>query len=194
MMINKLMAWIMLKAVKMERIEEIYLGEEKTRIDVFTSQFADITRSRAAKLIEDGCVLIDGKKASKNDKLTNGSKVVITLPDPVVYDIKPENIPLDIVFEDDDLFFANGYQAWTTSREFSKNDKGFVSFESAYKDENAYIHYSTIDEIGWMIALVRYDSQVFAKVSRLIKILSYQRTKFDIYHTQSPRSLLQNLK
>ena len=73
----------------MERIEEIYLGEEKTRIDVFTSQ------------------LIDGKKASKNDKLTNGSKVVITLPDPVVYDIKPENIPLDIVFEDDDLLVVN---------------------------------------------------------------------------------------
>ena len=55
--------------------------------------------------------------------------------------------------------------------EFSKNDKGFVSFESAYRDENAYMHYSTIDEIGWMIALVRYDSQVFAKVSNLTKIL-----------------------
>ena len=41
-------------------------------------------------------------------------------------------------------------------------DNGFVSFESAYKNETLHLHYSTIDELGWMIAMGRYDSQVFA--------------------------------
>ena len=91
----------------MEKIESIYHGEERLRIDVFTAQAADVTRSRAAKLIEDGYVLIDGKTASKNDKLNNGSKVTVTLPDPVSYDVKPENIPLDIVYEDEDLLVVN---------------------------------------------------------------------------------------
>ena len=91
----------------MEKIESIYHGEERLRIDVFTAQVADVTRSRAAKLIEDGYVLIDGKTASKNDKLNNGSKVTVTLPDPVSYDVKPENIPLDIVYEDDALIIVN---------------------------------------------------------------------------------------
>ena len=91
----------------MEKIESIYYGEERLRIDVFTAQAADVTRSRAAKLIEDGYVLIDGKTASKNDKLNNGSKVTVTLPDPVSYDVKPENIPLDIVYEDEDLLVVN---------------------------------------------------------------------------------------
>ena len=91
----------------MEKIESIYHGEERLRIDVFTAQVADVTRSRAAKLIEDGYVLIDGKTASKNDKLNNGIKVSVTLPDPVSYDVKPENIPLDIVYEDGDLLVVN---------------------------------------------------------------------------------------
>lgn len=91
----------------MNKFEEIYVGEGKLRIDVFTSQIADITRSRAAKLIEDGMVLINGKKASKNDKLSKGSSVSVILPDPVSYDINPENIPLDIVYEDDDLLVVN---------------------------------------------------------------------------------------
>ncbi len=50
-------------------------------------------------------------------------------------------------------------------------DKGFVSFMSAYKNENLHLHYSTIEDIGWVIALGRYDSQVFAKTHALSQIL-----------------------
>ena len=55
--------------------------------------------------------------------------------------------------------------------EMASTDKGFTSFLSAYRDENAYLHYSTIEDIGWMIALVRYDSQVFAATRTLSKVL-----------------------
>lgn len=91
----------------MKRIEAVCDFEEKKRIDVFTAQIAEVTRSRAAGLISDGFVLINGKPAAKNGKVKNGDSVTVTLPDPEAYDVKPENIPLDIVYEDGDLLVVN---------------------------------------------------------------------------------------
>ena len=48
-----------------------------------------------------------------------------------------------------------------TYEKFANTDKGFTSFGSAYRNEDVHMHYSTIGDLGWMIALVRYDSQVF---------------------------------
>lgn len=90
----------------MERIETVCRGETE-RIDVFTAKAAELTRSRAAGIIEGGNVLINGKTAAKNAKVKDGDRVEITLPDPEVYDITPENIPLNIVFEDSDLLVVN---------------------------------------------------------------------------------------
>ena len=50
---------------------------------------------------------------------------------------------------------------------------GFLSFKSAYRNENAYMHYSTIDELGWKIAVVRYESLVFAETHELAKQLFF---------------------
>lgn len=91
----------------MNRIETVCDSGEKKRIDVFTAEAADVTRSRAAGLILDGNVLINGKPAAKNDKVKNGDSVTITLPEPTAYDVKPQNIPLDIVYEDGDLLVVN---------------------------------------------------------------------------------------
>ena len=55
--------------------------------------------------------------------------------------------------------------------ELISNDKGFVSFESAYRDESLYLHYSTIEELGWVIGMGRYGSQVFAETHRQMKTL-----------------------
>lgn len=90
----------------MERIETVFRGET-ARIDVFAAKVVEVTRSRAAGLIADGNVLINGKSAAKNDKVKDGDSVIITLPDPEVYNITPENIPLDIVYEDGDLLVVN---------------------------------------------------------------------------------------
>ena len=91
----------------MNRIEKVCDFAEKKRIDVFTAEVADVTRSRAAGLITEGNVLINGKPAAKNDKVKNGDSVIITVPEPEAYDVLPENIPLDIVYEDGDLLVVN---------------------------------------------------------------------------------------
>lgn len=77
------------------------------RLDVYVSEIAKITRSRAAALIEDGNILVNGKNASKNTKLKKGDLIEIQVPDLVEPEAVPEDIPIDIVYEDDDLLVVN---------------------------------------------------------------------------------------
>ena len=66
-----------------------------------------ITRSSVQKLIEEENVTVNGKIPSKNLKLKTGDEIVISIPDPVLPEALPENIPLDIVYEDSDLLVVN---------------------------------------------------------------------------------------
>ncbi len=91
----------------MKTFNYIYDDGQSRRLDVFLAENIDITRSYAANIIEDGNVLVNGKKAAKNTKLKNGDKVDVTIPDPQEYTVEPENIPLDIVYEDEHLLVVN---------------------------------------------------------------------------------------
>ena len=67
----------------------------------------ELTRSAAQKLLEAGQVTCGGKTLKKNDKLTAGDELEVQLPEVQEVDIQPENIPLDVVFEDDDVIVIN---------------------------------------------------------------------------------------
>ena len=85
----------------------IYEGQELVRIDVFLSVQMDISRTAAARLLEQGNVTVDGKNVAKNFKLQPGSSVEVEIEDCVESDVAPENIPLDIVYEDEYLLVVN---------------------------------------------------------------------------------------
>lgn len=91
----------------MQIFETIYDGDPAQRLDVFVSAAVDVSRSRAAGLIAEGNVFVNAKPASKNTKLSSGMAVKITVPEPIGLDINAENIPLEIVYEDDDLLVVN---------------------------------------------------------------------------------------
>ncbi len=91
----------------MKRLEAVCERTEACRADVFAAETAGVSRSRAAGLIREGAVAINGKIAAKNDKVKPGDRVTVSLPEPRVYELQPENIPLDVVFEDDDLLVVN---------------------------------------------------------------------------------------
>lgn len=91
----------------MDRFESVFLSETPKRIDVFVSGLASVSRSRAVELLESGKVKVNGTLATKKTKLKNGDTVSVEVPDPIVYDVTPENIPLDIVFEDNDILVVN---------------------------------------------------------------------------------------
>ncbi len=77
------------------------------RLDIFLSEKGDITRSNAQKLLEDGCVCVNGKTETKKYKIKEKDEVQATLPEPRVVDAVPQDIPLDIVYEDDDIIVVN---------------------------------------------------------------------------------------
>ncbi len=80
---------------------------EGTRLDVFMSECADLTRSAAQKLIEDGRVSVNGNIQTKKYKVKSGDEVQVSLPEPRVVDAAPQDIPLDIVYEDNDIIVVN---------------------------------------------------------------------------------------
>ena len=77
------------------------------RLDVFLSAVSDITRSNAQKLIEDECVLVNGKTETKKYKMKLNDEVQVNIPEPRVADAIPQDIPLDIVYEDSDIIVVN---------------------------------------------------------------------------------------
>ena len=77
------------------------------RLDVYVAERGGITRSASAKLTERGAVKVNGVKMPKNYRLREGDTVDIDFPEPVPDRAEPENIPLDIVYEDDYLLIVN---------------------------------------------------------------------------------------
>lgn len=85
----------------------IIANDAVSRLDKFISENSDISRSYAAKLIEDGCVTVNLKPAQKKTKVATDDEIRIALPEPQEIEAKPENIPIDIVYEDDSVIVVN---------------------------------------------------------------------------------------
>lgn len=78
------------------------------RLDAFLSRQGDnLSRSAAQKLIEAGAVRLNGRLPKKNDRLNLGDTVEYTIPEPKEVDITPKDIPLEIVYEDEDVAVIN---------------------------------------------------------------------------------------
>lgn len=77
------------------------------RLDAFLSRAGEISRAAAQKLLAGGRVFLNGQPGKKNDRLKPGDTVTFTLPDPQPVEAAPADIPLDIVYEDDDLLVLN---------------------------------------------------------------------------------------
>ena len=79
------------------------------RLDAWLAAQAELelTRSAVQQLIEQGQITRNGRSAKKNDKLQAGDAVAVTVPEPQTLDVLPQNLPLEIVFEDDELLVVN---------------------------------------------------------------------------------------
>lgn len=94
--------------------ENLTARENYARADVFLSEnLQGVTRSHVKKLFEQNLVTVDGKVIKSSRKIAVGEQVKVLLPDAVNLDAKPENIPLDIVYQDDDIAVINKPQGMT---------------------------------------------------------------------------------
>lgn len=81
--------------------------EEGQRLDVFLAQRSGLSRARIQRLIADGQVLLDGHPAKPSAPVGAGQRVRLTVPPAEPLALRPEVIPLDILFEDEDLLVVN---------------------------------------------------------------------------------------
>lgn len=77
------------------------------RIDAYIPKRSELSRSAVAKLIDDGNITVSGKSVTKKYSLKAGDVIEVILPEPKEYDVQPENIPLDVVYEDDYIIVIN---------------------------------------------------------------------------------------
>ena len=78
------------------------------RIDKYLSvEMEDLSRSYVQKLIKDGQIAVNNSVVKANYKLQKNDRIIVQIPDPKVLEILPENIPLDILYEDEDVILVN---------------------------------------------------------------------------------------
>ena len=85
-------------------VDEARVG---VRADVFAAEVTGLSRSSVARLMEQGSITLNGAPCSKKDKLCVGDVVAVELPEPEPTEAQPENIPLNVVYEDDDIIVVN---------------------------------------------------------------------------------------
>jgi 23S rRNA pseudouridine1911/1915/1917 synthase len=93
----------------MEKEFDIIVPEphEKERLDVFISRQTGLTRSHVEKLIQNGSVLLNNKGSKPGYKVKKDDRILIKVPEPAAIEAKPQEIPLDIVYEDNDIIVIN---------------------------------------------------------------------------------------
>ena len=89
------------------------IAEKSERLDVYLSEKLDKTRSAIKRLIEDKNVTVNGKVEKAGKTLKEGDEITVILPDPVKLDLEAENIPLDIIYQDEDIAIINKPQGMT---------------------------------------------------------------------------------
>jgi len=84
-------------------------GADQVRLDQFLSTLEEpeISRSYASKLIKDDRIQLNGKSCKASSRVKEGDELLIDMPEPVSLDVVAEDIPLDIVYEDEDFLIVN---------------------------------------------------------------------------------------
>lgn len=87
--------------------QQFQAQEALGRIDKALTTLSDLSRSQIQQLLKKDCVEVNGTVVKANYKVQNGDTIILSIPDPVEIEIEPENIPLTIVHEDNDIVIIN---------------------------------------------------------------------------------------
>lgn len=87
---------------------ETFEATKAERLDKYLAELLpDLSRSHIQKLIKNENITVNGSSVKANYKLTIGNQINVHIPEPEVLDIQPEDIPLDILYEDEDILIVN---------------------------------------------------------------------------------------
>ncbi len=88
-------------------MEVLKVDRDGDRLDAYVAGNSDLSRARVQALVAEGRVRVDGQVARKSDRLEAGQEIEVRVPPPQALDAQPEDIPLDVLFEDSSLLVVN---------------------------------------------------------------------------------------
>ena len=130
-------------------------NEAGQRADVALAAMLELTRSNMQKLLDEGRAVKGTKVIKSNYKLKLGDEIIVTLPEPQPLDVQPENIPLDIIYEDEDGFYQkliapNAYITFSVNltKNFSSDINGSIYLNAKMKNftNDTLVEYSLLFE------------------------------------------------
>ena len=95
-----------MKEIK-ERVEILTVRQAGDRLDVYVAGNSDLSRTRVQALVAEGRIRVDGQVAGKADRLEAGQKIEVRIPPPEKLEAQPEDLALDVLFEDPSLLVVN---------------------------------------------------------------------------------------
>lgn len=104
-----------------------FIADENIRLDKFLSEKLDLSRSHIQKLIDNQNITVENNFIKSNFKLKIGQEIFVNVPEPEVIDVIPQDIPLDIVYEDSHLLVVNKPQNMVVHPAAGNYDKTLVN-------------------------------------------------------------------
>lgn len=155
------------------------------RMDVFLAEKLDFTRSKVKNLLEKGKCILNGRVVKPRDLTKQGDILEIELDDPIMLEIKPVEIPLDIVYQDDDLAVINKQQGLTVHQGSGTDDNTLVNALLYHLDNLSgingvirpgIVHRIDKDTSGLLVVAKNDDAHV--KLSKQIEEKTCKRTYY----------------
>lgn len=171
---------------------------DNTRLDKYITQFVqNATRNKVQDAIKRGYVLVNGKKEKQSYKMQPGDVIDITLPKPPPPDAKPEDIPIEIVYEDDDLLIVNkaagmvvhpAYGNWTGTLV-----NGLMYHVDDLSDPEDDVHVRPgivhrLDKLTSGLLVVAKKDHIHAELSKLFQDHTIERTYWALVWGRPPES------
>ena len=139
----------------MEKLTIPTSNPNNLRIDKYIADnLEDISRSYAATLCEEGKVTVNGKEITKKYQPKDGDIIEIDLPEPESLDLVPENIPLDILYEDDDLLIItadHGNDPTYKGTDHTRENIPVVFYHNNIKESKKIADLEGFDKIGYTV-------------------------------------------
>lgn len=155
------------------------------RLDVYLAEKLSFTRSKVKNLLDKGKCTLDGKVVKPRDITKSGSLLEVEIDDPIEMEIKPVEIPLDIIYQDDDLAVINKQQGLTVHQGSGTDDNTLVNALLYHLDNLSgingvirpgIVHRIDKDTSGLLVVAKNDDAHV--KLSKQIEEKTCKRTYY----------------
>jgi 23S rRNA pseudouridine1911/1915/1917 synthase len=177
-------------------------GDDAARLDLLVARRLDLSRSQAATLIAAGAVLVDGRREKASFRAEAGSEVTVELPAASTRTVEGENIPLSIVFEDDELLVVDKPAGmvvhpapgnWTGTLVNALMGRGRSLAEGPAEERAGLVHRLDKDTSG-LIVVAKTDRALRAlgkaiterRVARRYAVLSWGHLEKDVLSVDRP--------